>query len=84
MTPATVQLGNILAMAYESRMLGRGDGSNALALFTRQVGIDPNFLATAKARLSDLERMDTRRCVVSKVHKDFLEMAVEAAKEIRQ
>lgn len=88
MTAAEVQLNNILALNYEQRMFGRGDLKQNLAIFSRQCGIDPEFMPLAEARYQEFggERPPKwlERCVITSVHRDFLHQAISAVKEIRQ
>lgn|GEM_PF-6492679 len=82
MNQTELQLHNILSLAYEQKILGRGNLDNILAIFSRQCGLDSNFLKEAEKRLASYGS-ELKRCIVSKTHRDFLEKAIKQVKEMK-
>ena len=68
-------LNDLLAMAYEAKVLHRGNVAEVHARFNK-LAANPEFLAAAKAEHGRAKKIDPRRWFASGVNADFLQEAI--------
>ncbi len=70
-------LNDVLAAAYEAKVLHRGNAAEVQARFNK-LAANPEFLAAAKAEHGRAKKVDNRRCFISGITAAFLQEAILA------
>lgn len=66
-------LNSILSAAYTAKVLNRGTTAEVQQAFRRQAELEPGIVSEAQQRRKAIVTQVTDKCVVSKVHADFLD-----------
>ncbi len=68
-----------LGVAYQARVLGRGDLAETKRLVRERLAADSALAAEARARLDEITDDVAQRCFISKIHREILSAVLPPA-----